>query len=291
MRTIVPLLVLASAGLLSTGDAPAAEVSGHFSVGAERLEPTHATAIRIRDQSAPRTFATYVVLSQNPVDGAAAIATLDPYATIINDEGLREGGAIRLSIGDGGAISSNAQFGWNQPQYVHSSAMGEFVAEFSVRDESRIAGRVRYAAPIEIDGAATNLDVTFDVPVLAAPRGKPLAKGGGDAGKAFLAFSAAVEKGDFAGAQKALSTEMAPQFAKDDWETEEENASSGLDILRAWLLKKPKVTGGESFDGHVVLEVEGEMFEGMNALSLVRMVEQDGAWRYDRGMTVGMLRD
>jgi hypothetical protein len=129
------------------------------------------------------------------------------------------------------------------------------------------------------------------VPVLAAPRGKPMAKGGGDAGKAFLAFSAAVEKGDFATAQKALSTDMAPQFAKDDWETEEENASSGLDILRAWLLKKPKVTGGESFDGHVVLEVEGEMFEGMNALSLVRMVEQDGAWRYDRGMTAGMLRD
>jgi hypothetical protein len=29
----------------------------------------------------------------------------------------------------------------------------------------------------------------------------------------------------------------------------------------------------------------------MNALSLVRMVEQDGAWRYDRGMTAGMLRD
>lgn len=291
MRTIVPLLLLASVSMLSPGDATAAEVSGHFTVGDQRLAPAHATAIRIRDQFAPRRFATYVVLSQNPVDGAAAIAQPDPYTAIINDEGLREGGAVRLSIGEDGAISSNAQFDWSGTQYVNSTKIGDLVGEFTTRTPERIAGRVRYKAPVEIDGVATDLDVTFDVPVLSAPRGAALPKGGGDAGQAFLAFAGAVEKGDFAGAQKRLSAAKAPDFAQEEWETAEENATSGLDILRAWLLKKPKVTGGESFDDRVELEVEGEMFEGMNALSIVRMVREDGAWRYDGGATIGMLRD
>ncbi len=268
-----------------------AEVSGHFSIGDQRLEPSHATAIRIRDQFAPRSFATYVVLSQNPVDGAAAVAAFDPYSTIINDAGLRDGGAIRISVGDDGSLSSNAQLGWNGTQYVNSDKIGDLTGTFTTREPARIAGRVRYKAPVEIDGVASDLDVTFDVPVLAAPRGKPLPKDGGAAGKAYLAFAGAVAKGDFAAAQKGLSAEKAPQFAKDEWETEEDNAKYGIDILNAWLLKKPKVTGGEVFDKHVVLEVEGEMFEGMNALSLVRMVEEGGTWRYDGGATVGMLRD
>lgn len=270
---------------------PAASVSGHFHVGDQRLEPSHATAIRIRDQNAPRRFLTYVVLSQQSVDGQAAIASFDPYTTIINDPGLREAGAVRLWIGDDGAISTNAQFDWSGTQYLDSGETGAFVTEFTRRETDRIAGRVRYKEPIEVDGVASDLDVSFDVPVLSAPRGKPLPNGGGDAGKAYLAFSMAVEKGDFASAQKSLSAQQATDFAKDDWETEEENASASLELLGVALLKKAKVTGGEAFDDHVVLEVEGEMFEGVNGLSLVRMVEETGGWRYDGGARIGMLRD
>lgn len=103
---------------------------------------------------------------------------------------------------------------------------------------------------------ATDLDVTIDVPMLSARRGAPLPKGGGEAGRAFLAFAGAVEEGDFASAQKALSAAKAPDFAQEEWETAAENAASGLDILRAWLLKKPTVTGGESFGARAAFEVE-----------------------------------
>jgi hypothetical protein len=285
-------IVMAIAGLLTAPTVVAADsVSGSFQVGDQKLKPAHVTAIRIRDPNAPRSFATYVVLSQQPVDGSAAIAELDPYTAIINDEGLREGGAIRLSIGDGGLISTNAQFDWRSTQYVSSSRFGDLVAEFTTRDAARIAGRVRYKTAQDIDGTSNNLDVTFDTAVLAAPRGKPVPKGGAEAGTAFLALAAAVERGDFAAAQAMLSTDQATQFAKEDWQSEAEHASSGLDILRAWLLKKPKVTGGESFDDHVVLEIEGEMFENMQALMLARMVKQDGTWRYDDSAKVGLLRD
>lgn len=292
MRRSFASMILVLVGLVASCSTHAAEVTGHFSAGPQRFEPAHATAIRIRDPAAPRSFATYVVLSQNPVDAAAAATKLDPYAAIINDPGLREGGAIRLSIGDGGAVSTNAQFDWAGTQYVSSTRMGDdLVGEFGARDAQRIAGRVRYKAPVEIDGVATGLDVSFDVPVLSAPRGTALPKGGGAAGKAFLAFAAAVEKGDFATAQQALSAGQAPQFAKEEWQTAEEHAASGLETLGAWLLKKPTVGGGESFPGHVVLEVVGEKYPGRNALALVRMVEEGGAWRYDESATIGLLRE
>jgi hypothetical protein len=41
----------------------------------------------------------------------------------------------------------------------------------------------------------------------------------------------------------------------------------------------------------VVLKAEGEMLPGMNARAPVRMLREAGAWRYDGGAAVGMLRD
>ena len=51
-RIALLIAALAALPIAST----AAEVSGSFSVGEQKLEPTHATAMRIRDQSAPRQF-------------------------------------------------------------------------------------------------------------------------------------------------------------------------------------------------------------------------------------------
>jgi hypothetical protein len=69
------------------------------------------------------------------------------------------------------------------------------------------------------------------------------------------------------------------------------SAGTETDATPHQLLKTPKVTGGESFDDRVVLKAEGEMLPGMNARALVRMLREAGAWRYDGGATVGMLRD
>lgn len=284
------VLLSLSASLAPTAQA-AGRVEGGFQVGERKLAPRHAVALRIRDQDAPRSFETYVVLSENPVDAEAAIASGNPYTAIINDDGLRTGGAIRVGLGEGGTASTNAQFDWDGTQYVESSRLGGLVVELERNDGQVVAGRVRYPKPVKIDEGITDLDVRFEATIHAAPRGTPLPKDGGPAGKAFLAFSRAVEAGDFDGAVALLSPDKAPDFAQEEWETAEENASSGLDILRAWGLRKSRVTGGEAFDDHVVLEVEGELFEGMDALDLVRMVAVDGGWRYDGAARAGILRD
>lgn len=285
----IALLIAALAALPIAS--PAAEVSGSFSVGEQKLEPTHATAMRIRDQSAPRQFHTYVILTEQPVDAAAAITDIDPYASIINDPGLRDSGAIRLGIRRDGMVGINAQLDGSGTQYIESTKLGGLDVQIDVDTDERIAGRVRYPKPVDIDGVPTMLDVRFDTPVLTAARGKPLAKDGGAAGKSFLAFAKAVDDSNFNAAFALLSPAKAPQFAKEEWETEEDNASSGIDILRAWGMRKSKVTAAEAFDDHVVLEVEGELFEGMRGLELVRMVQADGAWRYDGGARIGLLRD
>jgi hypothetical protein len=243
----------------------------------------------MRDQSAPRTFETYVVLSELPIDLDAALAELDPYSKIINDEALRNGGTVRISIAADGSVSTNAQLDWDGTQYIDSTKMGGLEVKIEVNDGQRVAGRVWHAEPIVQDGQSRRLDVRFDTAVRSAPRGRPMAADGGPAGKAYMAYAAAVAAGDFAKAQALMSASMAQRYAKEDYETEEENAKESIDMLQMFLLKKSRVTGGEAFDDHVILEVEGEMFGTTRGLELVRMVKVGDQWRYDDNARAGML--
>ena len=52
-----------------------------------------------------------------------------------------------------------------------------------------------------------------------------------------------------------------------------------------------KVTKGELRGADVaILEVEGEKFEGMGWLSVVRMVKEGGAWKFDRSAPGGNVK-
>jgi hypothetical protein len=76
-----------------------------------------------------------------------------------------------------------------------------------------------------------------------------------------------------------------------DYNSEAENLQSAVDILTARLPKKNvKVTGGEMFSDAALLEVEGEMFEGTNALYVIKMVKAGSRWVYEQSAPAGMLK-
>lgn len=53
--------------------------------------------------------------------------------------------------------------------------------------------------------------------------------------------------------------------------------------------KKMKVTAGELRGEIAILDVEGESPAGLRALYLVRMVNEDGSWRFDQARMAGLL--
>ena len=269
-------------------------VSGAFTIGGKALKPAHAAAFRVRDQNAPRTRETYVMLTLSPVDVQKIGGDIDPYTTAINDPAVMKADYLALWVSDSGETRLNAHVGGTQ--YIDSSGsiMGEagsLVATCKENTASRIACSVKTSKPVKpMDGPAWTLDVTFASAIASRAPGKPLPVDGGPAGKALLELIAAVGGKTLAPILAGLTPEQAKSY-QETWRTPAENLESAKDILGSRLPKQPKITGGEQVaDDHAVLEVEGVPYPGGRMLYLVEMRLVDKRWRYAGSSPAGLLR-
>jgi hypothetical protein len=285
------VLALALSGL---GIAHAGPISGQLVLDGKPVPVSEAAAFRMRDQFNPRTLETYVMLTAKPVDRAAISASLDPYAVAINDPAVHDADYIAFSVRANGEVAMNAHVGG--VQYVDTSGRimgqtGSLIAKCSENTATRVACSVKTEKPVKtMDGPAWSLDLSFASDVQSRVPGKPIAKDGGDPGKALLALRSAVGGNDLAKILALLTPGEAKSY-QEDWRTPAENLASAKEILDVRLPKKPKITGGEMVaNDHAVLEVEGEPYENGHMLYLVEMRLVDERWVYEQSSVAGMLR-
>lgn len=286
------LLVLANAALSHA--VLADSVSGTFKLGDQVLKPTEVAAFRVRDQFNPRQRETYVMLTTKAVNREAIAKDSDPYAMAINDDAVRDADYLSLSVEASGKVTMNAHVGGTQ--YLDSSGEimhqpGSLIANCTTNTPERVACSVKVAAPVKsMDGPAWTIDVTFDTAILSRPAGKPVAKDGGEPGKAFLALVAAAQGNDLGKILALLTPGQAEDYQR-DYNTPEENLESAKSTLGYQLPKKPKVTGGEMPDDNTaLLEVEGVPYEDGKMLYIVEMQRTDGHWGFSSAHIAGMLR-
>jgi hypothetical protein len=284
---------LGAASLLFTfSSAWSADVAGEFTVAGRVIAPKFAAAYPVRDPRDPRRRAVEVMLSEGMLDAQSVAAELDPHTRAINQEGL--GNYVVLWVRPEGGVSMNATFAKSMTQYLDNTGGGflggNLIAELSANTPERVAGRVRTAAAVKtMSQQSYTLDVSFAATVDHPTAGSALAAGGGEAGKAFDAFHAAIRRKDWRTARTRVSRKRLSALEESD-RSAAENRDYALDVLRWWLPKrKPKVTGGELRAGEAVLEVEGESVPNRRALYLVRMVEEDSTWRFDESTLAGLL--
>jgi hypothetical protein len=268
-------------------------VSGQFVLDGKALAPAHVAAFRIRDMQDARKFRTYVMLTATPVNAAAVAADVDPYTTAINDPAVFDADHLALFVKDNGEVSLNAHVGGKQ--YIDSSgtimgSKGSLIAQCASTTAERAACAVRSAKPVETgDGAKWTLDVRFDAVVQVRKPGTPIARHGGDPGKAYLALSKAVEGNDL-DAILAHLTESEAENYRADYRTPQENLEEAKQMLGFRLPKQPVITGGELIDDDTaLLEVEGTPYEDSRALYLVEMRREDGRWRLVFARNAGEL--
>lgn len=288
------VVVAALALTCSSANAQSATVSGAFTLGGKALKPAHVAAFRIRDQNAPRTLETYVMLTLTPVDIRKIGADVDPYTVAINDPAVMRADYVALQVRASGETRVNAHVGGTQ--YIDSSGSimgqrGSLVAACTENTPARIACTVKTAIPVKpMNGPEWTLDVAFATPIASRPAGKPVPADGGPAGKALLELTKAVGGKTLASILALLTPERAKSY-QEDWRTPEENLASAREMLGFRLPKQPKITGGEQIaDDYVVLEVEGVPYTNGLMLYLVEMRLVDGRWRYDDASPVGILR-
>lgn len=274
-------------------------VSGEFKTKKKgSIKPTSVGAFHDRSPRDPFKKVMVIVLSEGMVRAQEAIKELSPHTALINQEGMRGKNYITFMIHSDNYVGMNATFSEGNVQYIDSTKdkSGESItaqsleATFSQNTPDRVAGRIRTTKPATtMSGDTYELDVTFDTVVSRPPASQKLTAGGGEPGKALQDLITAIKANNWKVLRTRVKAEKL-QSLVDPNASDEENFKSVIDSISMMLPKgKTKVIGGEQMADTAVLELQGEMSEGIEALYLVRMVKEATGWCFDRSSVVGML--
>jgi hypothetical protein len=284
-KRIAALFVFLYPVIVLGGDA-----SGQFTAGKKPpIRPKYAAAYETRDQRDARKSAVELVLSEEPIDVAEAAAELDPHSNVINQKALRDHNYVLLWVRPDNDVSMNATYSDTMTQYVEMTG-SRMTADLTTNTRDKVAGRIFSPKPLKtMDGDEYTIDLKFSTEVTRPPVGTKLPVDGGEPGKALKALEAAIAKKSWDGIKANVSAKNVESF-NESYRTPKENLDDAIQTLGFWLPKKAgKITGGELRGDSAILNLEGELFEGQNALFLVRMVKENSRWVFDRATKAGMI--
>ena len=266
----LPVLLLCTALASFPADSRAAEAQGYFRIGTARLDVSHAIAV-IEDASVGGDDDnTMVFLSAAPLDAARVAASFDPM------DGVREqepaDGYIRLCITPDGDDCGL----FFSPEGFNSGGYGEL--KLDRRDAQRIAGHFVLEKPEDFMGKDYQFDLRFDTAV-TPPSGSALSEGGGDPGRAYSAYLAALAKGDLAALRGMAGDEGAWRYPEDDATAAKEALKSARDgqPVQAEILR------GRLNGDQAILWVRGVDRDDIPRAGRVLMRKVDGRWRFEEG--------
>ncbi|MEA2336981.1 MAG: hypothetical protein QOE82_988 [Thermoanaerobaculia bacterium] len=266
------------------------EASGQFTVSKRPpIKPKYAAAYETSDQRDARKKAIEVVLSEEPIDVVEAAAELDPHTNVINQKALRDGNYVLLWVRPDNDVSMNATYSDSMTQYVEMTG-SRMTAAMTTNTRDKVAGHLFSTKPLKtMDGDEYTIDLKFSAEVTRPPAGTKLPADGGDPGKALKALQAAIAKKSWDGIKANVTAKNLESWDA-SYRTPKENLDDAIETLGFWLPKKGgKITGGELRGDSAILNMEGELFEGQNALFLVRMVKENSRWVFDRATKAGMI--
>lgn len=269
MKTLASLLVLtAFAALPASGG----EASGQF-VHAKRdpIKPKYAAAFEGRDLRDARKRIVEVVLSETPVDMAAAVNDLDPHTSLINQPALMDHNYIFIVVRGRDDVSYNATYGMKMAQFVDFTP-GTLHADIPTLTADKVAGRVWSTKPAGDDGYT--IDVKFSADIAHPPAGTKLPAGGGEPGKAFMAYYKVLQSGNVAGVKKAVSAERAKEMDDPDF-------AKMFPLVQALEPKNVKITGG-ALDGNSATLFATAHDEHEDSTGTIHMVKENGAWKVEK---------
>ena len=245
--------------------------SGHFRKGETRIDLKHVIAVANDEDDGARTF---VYLSDIPLDARKIAAAFQASSAAEAQLGDGSAGYVRICI-DGEGGECGLYFSHNKPNASFNSAgYGAFKLEPAAA--GRIAGRWVLADPGDFFGETYDFDLVFDVAVTPPP-GTPLAAGGGEPGKAYRAWTAAVAKGDLPVLRALVGGDY------NGWRLNSEdqgNVKEALKDLRDGTPLQARILRGRIDGDSAVLWVEGKDRDDILRRGRVQMQRVEGVWRY-----------
>lgn len=266
------LLTFASVPALAAGSA-----SGSFRYDKVTLKVKHACAILVPEDGDPAKHRTLLYLSDKPLDCAAADAALDPEEVLDGQVRGAKGGSVRIPILPGGEAGTLFFWSTEPSESFNSGGIGQLTLK--ANSEARIEGSFATTKPESFFDKTYEFKLSFAADVTKGPvTGTPLAAGGGEAGKAYLAYAAAVAKKDYAKIKALVSAEKSAKIFESegsDW------FNDSFDWFRNTQPASPKVVSGLANGDRVTLTVEGKSYDDKDAKikGRVRMAKDAKGWK------------
>ena len=272
----IALAAAVLAGLAASPGMAASSASGSFRYDELTMKVVNAYAFREEKNDAPGTYTTYVYLTSKPIDGQAAANAFDPGRAIDEEIDDQPAGYVRLCF-DPDFSECGIYFSHEEPlESFNTSGYGKL--ELASKDAKRLAGTWILAEPEEFFDKTYQLDLKFDAEVIAPTPGTALPADGGEPGKAYQAWLAAIAKGDFDTLRAMLGEAGDWQFPKDD----EKSAKENLKYLRDGKPVSVKILKGEQRGDQAILTVEGVDRDDLKLRGRVLMAKGEGGWRQEQ---------
>jgi hypothetical protein len=275
-RSVLPLAALLAAALAPAVAGAESTGSGYFRMGDNKQEYKHAVALARDSTTEAGKREVNVYLTTHPVDPAKAVDGFD-LDTGITDQ-LREvnGGMTRISINAEGG-DAGLWFWVSEPSDTfNTSGYGKLT--LTTNSSHRIEGSHVLAEPNEFFDKTYQFDLKFAADVTDANfRGDALPAGGGDAGKAYIAYMTAVNKGDADTLRPLLGDAAEWMLPKDD----PESSKSYIETLQYGVPKTATVTGGWLQGERAILKVDATDRDGNKQRGVVLMTKSGETWSKD----------
>ena len=267
------LRCIASALLVAAGPA-LADGSGTLYQEGKAIALVSAYAYRGPDPFDKTKEITTVVFADKPIDAAAANASAD-RGEAVSDQ-LRRAEATRVELnlqGDGSLQNVNI----NSPGSSGSqSGSGWYTLKLVRNDAKRIEGSFRSNEEADKkDGRFYDLKFALDLPG-APDLGAALPADGGEPGKAYRAYLAALKKGDIDALSKTMTQERSREIVA---HRNDPDFKMMFAFIQESALRDPKIVKGYSKGDSATLELSGKDGDGNNATSVATMQKEGGSWR------------
>ena len=217
---------------------------------------------------------TTIVFSDKKIDAAAANAAANRGEAV--DDQLRHENATRVELnieGDGTLQNVNIVSGGSSGS---QSGSGWYTMKLAKHDAKRVEGTFRTNDEADKKtGRFYDLKFALDIPG-APDLGAALPPGGGEPAKAYMAYLAALKKGDIDALSKTMTKERSTEILA---HRNDPDFKMMFGFIQSSAIRDPKVTKGFSKGDAATLELSGKDGDGNSATSTATMLKEGGSWR------------
>ncbi len=253
--------------------------SGTLEVDGTTVKLAHAIARTKRNAFDEKKKDVVVLLTQNPV--SAEMFVDDDKLFSAASDGSVQGLLVTIDSDEkpyhlqvlnpkaSMQMSGSGFFNFDATDFSDKHVAGKFftTSEQDFMGKHKYTYDVTFAAPVQTIAVAS--EVTVD-----ASSGTKLPAGGGDPGKAYLAFDKASRAGNLAEMKKSASTTRPmPEMSA-------EETKQMIEMMKLMRPAKLKITGGFVSGDHATLNVEGEDPSSKSKMhGTIEMAREGGGWK------------